>query len=236
MFDQAAYDIRCEWGRHGAALLSPCCDVLIVVDVLSFSTSVEVATSQGAAIYPYRYKDATAAQFAASISAVVADGKDERGYRLSPSSLQLLPPQTRLVLPSPNGAEISLATGKTLTLAGCLRNRRAVAAFAMSKGQRIAVIPAGERWPDGSLRPCFEDLVGAGSIIECLRGRLSPEAEIARAAFARAQPELLEHLRSCGSGREKISRGEAGDLTLAAALDVSDCVPLLREGVYQRAA
>ncbi|MBL8167585.1 MAG: 2-phosphosulfolactate phosphatase [Acidobacteria bacterium] len=234
LFEQAAYNICCEWGAQGASLLALSCEVVIVVDVLSFSTSVEVATSQGAAVYPYRWKDGTAARFADSVSAIVADGTDERGYRLSPASLQSLPPQTRLVLPSPNGAEISLATGHTLTLAGCLRNRRAVAEYAMGLGERIAVIPAGERWPDGSLRPCFEDLIGAGSIIECLRGSRSPEAESARAGFANARDALLELLGNCSSGQEKISRDEAGDLVLAASLDVSDGVPLLRDGAYRR--
>jgi 2-phosphosulfolactate phosphatase len=136
--------------------------------VLSFSTSVEIATSRDAMIFPYRWKDASAAVFAASVGAIVADARGgSLGYSLSPQSLVHLPRGTRIVMPSPNGATLTLGTGLVPALAGCLRNARAVAAVAQSYGKRIAVIPAGERWPsDGSLRPAFEDWVGAGAIIE----------------------------------------------------------------------
>jgi 2-phosphosulfolactate phosphatase len=53
-------------------------------------------------------------------------------YSLSPQSLASIPKGTRLVLPSPNGATLTLATEKTPTLAGCLRNYRAVALAAQS--------------------------------------------------------------------------------------------------------
>ncbi|HKX30067.1 MAG TPA: hypothetical protein VJ302_20425, partial [Blastocatellia bacterium] len=54
VFDQSEFEIRCEWGRQGASLLAPISDLLIIVDVLSFSTAVEIATARGAVIYPYR--------------------------------------------------------------------------------------------------------------------------------------------------------------------------------------
>ena len=39
--------------------------------------------------------------------------------------------------------------------------------------------PCGERWmADSSLRPAFEDLVGAGAIIRHLWGTTSPEARL----------------------------------------------------------
>src|SRR5262245_41684712 len=109
LFDQSEFDIRCEWGLRGAAALAPISDAVIIVDVLSFSTAVEIAASQGGIVYPYRWKDETASQFAVTIAAEVADGKNPNGYCLSPASLQSLPWGIRLVLPSPNGAEISLS-------------------------------------------------------------------------------------------------------------------------------
>ena len=233
LFDQSEYNIRCEWGEKGVALLAPISDVVIIVDVLSFSTSVEVATAQGATVYPYRWKDETANDFANSVEAEVADVNNRRGYSLSPASLQALPPGTRLVLPSPNGSSLSLSTGSTLTIAGCLRNCRAIAESAMTKGANIAVIPAGERWEDGTLRPCVEDLIGAGAIVSYLHGKLSPEARVARAAFEGASSNLLEQLQSCSSGKEKASRGEAKDVIIASELNISACVPMLIESAYR---
>jgi 2-phosphosulfolactate phosphatase len=233
-FSQAAFDVRCEWGEQGVAQLAPISDVVIIVDVLSFSTSVEIAVSRDAIVFPYRRKDQSAAVFAASVGAIVADARrGSAGYSLSPQSLVDLPPGTRLVLPSPNGATLSLGTGMTPTLAGCLRNERAVAAAAQRYGRRIAVIPAGERWhSDGSLRPALEDWVGAGAIISHLAGTLSPEAQAAATTFRGVQSDIAGLLQACGSGQELLARGFARDVALASALNVSACVPVFRDGAY----
>lgn len=215
-------------------MLAPICDVVIVVDVLSFCTSVDIATSRGALVFPFPWDDTTAHQFAESIGAQVADKKNKSGYSLSPSSLQTLPLGSRLVLPSPNGSEICLSTGLTPTIAGCLRNCGAVAESAMRKGVNIGVIPAGERWPDGTLRPCLEDMIGAGALVRNLRGTISPEAEAAAAVFETASRGLLRQIEQSVSGREKLSRGEGADLELAAELNISDCVPLLADGAFLR--
>jgi 2-phosphosulfolactate phosphatase len=98
----------------------------------------------------------------------------------------------------------------------------------------IAVIPAGERWEDGTLRPCLEDLLGAGAIIRYLRGKLSPEAEAAVAVYESACSNLFDRIRNCGSGREKIERGEETDLALASELNASTCVPIITERAYRR--
>ncbi|MEZ4831932.1 MAG: 2-phosphosulfolactate phosphatase [Caldilineaceae bacterium] len=233
IFDQSAFDVRCEWGLQGVAQLTPASDVVIIVDVLSFTSCVEIATAQGATVFPYRGDDA--AGFAASVNAELAGKWGEGRYSLSPHSLLNLPAHLRLVLPSPNGSTLSLATGDTPTLAGCLRNAHAVAAAAKRYGRRIAVIPAGERWrEDGSLRPSYEDWLGAGAILSHLSGRLSPEASAARAAFLDAKDDLPALLAACGSAREHIERGFPQNVDLVAALNVSACVPVLADGAYRR--
>ncbi|HKC62727.1 MAG TPA: 2-phosphosulfolactate phosphatase [Pyrinomonadaceae bacterium] len=234
VFDQSEYNVRCEWGEHGVQVLAPISDVVIIVDVLSFSTAVEIAVSQSATVFPYRWRDATCYEYARSLDAEVADKDNPKGYSLSPSSLLNLPPKVRLVLPSPNGSTLSLLADGTQTLLGCFRNCRAVAESAMKKGRNIALIPAGERWGDDSLRPCFEDLAGAGAIIHFLRGTLSPEALAARNVFEESRPNLYEQLRGCSSGKEKICRGEGRDVELAAELNVSRSVPFLSEGSFVR--
>jgi hypothetical protein len=56
IFDQSEFDLRCEWGDRGVTHLAPISDVVVIVDVLSFSTSVEIATNNGAIIFPYEWK------------------------------------------------------------------------------------------------------------------------------------------------------------------------------------
>jgi len=55
-FTQVHATCRCEWGLAGLAALAPA-DVTIVVDVLSFTTCVDVATARGGAILPYSWSD-----------------------------------------------------------------------------------------------------------------------------------------------------------------------------------
>ncbi len=236
-YTQHEYELRCEWGLHGVHTLAPFSDVVIIVDVLSFSTSVSVAVERGAVVYPYAGPRDELPAFAESVDAEIADkrGSGTR-YSLSPSSLAAVPAGMRLVLPSPNGSTLSLQTGSTATFAGCLRNARAVAQAAMQAGTRIAVIPAGERWrADGSLRPSFEDLVGAGAILSYLRGSLSPEATSAVSAYERAANQLEEMLFACGSGRELIDGGSRSDVRLAAELNLGQCAPRLVSGAYRNA-
>ena len=239
--DQQEFAIRCEWGERGVAVLAPVSDVVIIVDVLSFSTCVEIAASRGAAVYPCHWKDERAAAFAAGVGAkLVSAQRSQTTLSLSPASLMHVTAGARLVLPSPNGSTLTLAASTTanrpVVLAGCLRNAGAVASAALRYGSKVAVIAAGERWwTDMSLRPSFEDLVGAGAIIRHLPGAHSPEAMTAVAAFEAAAPSLAAHMRQCSSGKELIERGFAADVDLAAQLDVSDCAPILLDGAYTAA-
>lgn len=232
IFNQVEFDLRCEWGVQGVIQLAPVSQVIVVVDVLSFSTCVEVATSRGAIVFPYGWKDESAIDYARSVDAELASVQ-RSGDRpsLSPASLTQLAAGTRLVLPSPNGATLSLQTGQTITVAGCLRNCAAVAEFVQSY-RSIAVIAAGEQWSDGSLRPALEDLIGAGAILSYLAGSLSPEAEMAVAVFDRFKTHLPKALQQCSSGKELIAREFAIDIELASCLNASDCVPVLRDGAY----
>ncbi len=235
IFNQSEFDLRCEWGQQGVIQLAPISDVVVIVDVLSFSTAVEIATNNGAIIFPYQWKDNSALDYAKSIKAELAAKRTSNtGYSLSPQSLTKISPQTKLVLPSPNGSSLTLLTGKTPTLAGCLRNCEAVARFAQHYGSKIAVIPAGEKWEDGSLRFALEDLIGAGAILSYLSGSLSPEAEAAVSVFNSFKNDLLDVLKKCSSGKELIARGFELDVELAAGVNVSDCVPVFTDNAYVR--
>jgi 2-phosphosulfolactate phosphatase len=224
--DQRDAVCRCEWGAVGLEALAPA-DVVIVVDVLSFSTCVDVAVSRGAAVLPCRWKDESAVRFAQEHAAELAGVRGESTYSLSPASFLRAMPGLRCVLPSPNGAALTLCAARTssIVLAGCLRNAAAVATAARQMGKSFNVCPAGERWPDGSLRPAIEDWLGAGAILGELAGKRSPEAAAAVAMFEQCRalvPELVAH---AASGRELVERGFQSDVDLATQINVSHCVP-----------
>jgi 2-phosphosulfolactate phosphatase len=209
--------------------------VVIIIDVLSFSTALEVATSRGGIVVPYPLKGECAAAYAATRDAQLASAARGRGLSLSPASLRSMEAGCRLVLPSPNGAALSFAADHPNVLAACLRNAAAAAALAVRLGSTMAVIPAGETWDSGELRPGIEDLVGAGAVIVALPGTRSPEADLAAAAFERFRGNLAEMLYRCCSGRELIERGFSADVDLAAEWNVSRSIPRLKDGEFARA-
>ena len=230
--DQSEFDLRFEWGPRGVEMLAPVSDAVVLVDVLTFSTATAVAVARGAAVFPYRWNDESAAEYAGSRDALLAAPRGEGRYSLSPGSLMALPEGSRIVLPSPNGATLSLATGSTPTFTGCLRNARAVAAAARCCGPRIAVIACGERWPSGDLRPSFEDHIGAGAILAHLDGNASPEGAAAVSVFEAIRSRLPETMRTCVSGKELIDWGYEDDIGVAAELNRDDVAPRLQDGAY----
>lgn len=216
--DQGDFDVRCEWGREGPGALVGC-RTFVVVDVLSFSTCVSIAVERGATLFPFSLRGEGAARYAAERNAKLA-GRRGTPLSLSPTSLMEIEPDTRLVLPSPNGSTIAHEAAEHGTiLIGSLRNRRATAERAVELGGPIGIIAAGERWPDGRLRPALEDQIGAGAIIDLLPGTLSPEAEAAHAIFRNVNNNLHSTLQACSSGRELIERGFGSDVDLAAMVD-----------------
>jgi len=238
-WSQAAYDLRFEWGPAGAVAVAPGAVVVVVVDVLSFTTTLSLAVERGIAVMPLPWRDGEAV--AKEHDATLAVGRSMAGpgqISLSPQTL-VDPPAgvRRLVLPSPNGSAISsgLSGGGVTVVGASLRNARAVAGW-LRRGAAgpVAVVAAGERWPDGSLRPAVEDLWGAGAVIDALAGErsLSPEAAVARSAYASVAGSVSDALASSGSGRELAAIGFAGDVAIAAQQSVSEAVPVLRKGWF----
>jgi 2-phosphosulfolactate phosphatase len=234
IYNQSEFDIRFEWGVRGVEELAPVSDVVIIVDIFSFSTSVDIATNNGAIIFPYNPENSKSSEYSKSVDGILADKiRNKTGsYSLSPSSLTGIANKTRLVLPSRNGSALSLLTGNTFTICGCLRNAKSVAEYAMTIGNKISIIAGGEKWKDNTLRPAFEDLLGAGAIISYLKGELSPESKSGLNIFSASKNTLKEDLRKCISGKELIAASFENDVELASDLDYSNCVPGLVDGAY----
>ncbi len=239
-FDQASYEVRFEWGVHGAQEAGRGARSIIVVDILRFTTTVDAAVSRGAVIYPYRWRDDSAVGYAARVGATLAGLREgatnANPFTLSPLSMATASAGTRIVLPSPNGAEVSLAAAScgAEVFAGCLRNADPVAAAALAVGPPIAIIAAGERWKsDGALRPSFEDLLGVGAIAQALGSlKASPEAFAAAAVFSRSRDDLERLLLDCSSGRELVQKGFSDDVVCASKLNVSRTAPRLLNGAF----
>lgn len=233
---QAGFEIRFDWGAGGLADIAQDVAAVVVVDVLSFTSAVDVACSRGASIYPSQWKDERAQAMAARLGATLAVSRDRvpagGRYSLSPGTFRSIAEGVKVVLPSPNGAHVSLraADAGLPVYAACLRNRQA-AALALTGLHPLAVIAAGERRADGSLRPAWEDLIGCGALVHALPGSRSPESAVAAAAWNDVN-DLAGQIANCASGRELREAGYGEDVHLAAEMDVSVAVPRLVNGAY----
>ena len=225
MTDQDGFAWRFDWGLDGLCALAPAADVVVVIDVLRFTTAVTVAVERGVSVTPAPLP-------------FVPTGAPGRPWELSPRWIREHPAGAQLVLASPNGAALAVAAaevGVAKLWAGCIRNAAAVARAARASGAAVvAVIAAGE-----GRRPAVEDLLGAGAVLAALdpaaaisAPACSPEAAAARAAFVAARSRLAEALADSVTGRELAATGRGEDVADAAELDVSRAVPVLRNGVF----
>ncbi|MEU4426843.1 2-phosphosulfolactate phosphatase [Actinoplanes sp. NPDC024001] len=245
VFQQTQYRARFDWGPAGADAIAVGTAFVAVIDVLSFTTALTVAVEHGIAVLPYRWRDDSAAEAAGTHGAALAVGRSMAGpaeISLSPASISRAVaqhPVERLVLPSPNGSTISarLAEAGATVVGVSLRNAAAAGTWVRERaGERpVAVIAAGERWPDGSLRPAIEDLWGAGAFLDGFDD-LSPEAGVAVAAYRSVADDLPTALANAASGRELIVQGFRADVDVAGEAGASSVVPVLQDGWFSAAA
>ena len=138
LYGQTGFEVRFAWGPNGLRALVPGVDAVVVVDVLSFTTAVDVAVERGAVVLPYKWRDGGEAAFAEERGAVLAVAREDatpaRPWTLAPSTLLDLPAGTRLVLPSPNGSALSFAAVE----AGAGHGRRRLPAQRRCRGGRAA--------------------------------------------------------------------------------------------------
>jgi 2-phosphosulfolactate phosphatase len=244
-FAQAKYQVRFDWGSAGAASIAEGAGVIVLIDAISFTTTVEIAVTHGLEVVPFS-GIGDPADAARPLDAAVAGPRGAAGVSLSPSSITsesvaALAPRTRVVMPSLNGSRVSAAIAPLgiPVIAGSLRNRSAVAQWILKRqteiGERamVAVVAAGEARADGSIRFAVEDLLVAGAIIDALAevgiDYCSPEAAAACAAFVGLKRATGHLLTASASGQELGAAGQMRDVELAAQIDVSTTVPVLGE-------
>ena len=241
LYTQHPYRCRLDWGRHGTSQAAERGDILIIVDTLTFSTTVVTALHYGGIIYPCSMEENPTA-FAQQVNGEAAVHRfevPEKGrFSLSPNTFQHLIPGTRVVLASPNGATCSrYAQHVPYLFVGTLLNARAIAAAVSSLLEEhdysVTVIACGERWTtpseDGELRIAIEDYLGAGAILSYLSYEKSPEAQVCEGAFLQVRDQLSALIWECGSGRELRAKGFAEDVEYAAQLNKYEVVPWMHD-------
>lgn len=206
-FDQSSYQVRLEWAVDGLARLAPS-DIVVVVDVLRFSSTVIVALERGedfgldAAARAVSINGAAVAEAAGATSAVVMLG-----------SLR-------------NAAAVAQAV---LDVQEQRAERTSVAVIACGE--------LGSREAGSPLRFAVEDLLGAGAIVAALTDlgidHSSPEAAAAGEAFRALRGATRHLLAASGSGRELAAVDRSHEVTAAAAVDAASVVPVLRDGVFR---
>jgi 2-phosphosulfolactate phosphatase len=246
-FLQHGYRCRLDWGRDGARRAALRGDILVVVDVISFSSSVVTAVHHGGVIIPCS-KDDDRAGIASREHAEMAVHRTEvphhGRFSLSPLTYLSMVPGTSVVLPSPNGATCSLYAASTPHLfIGSFLNATAVAdavtLLLKTTTLSVTVIACGERWEEVEgegerLRFAIEDYLGAGAVLAGISSTKSPEAELCELAFRSAGERIPELLQESGSGRELSAKGFGGDVEHASRYNLYDSVPVMDAGRFVR--
>lgn len=248
IFNQSPFQCRMDWGLRGVDEAVKRGDIIIIIDILSFSTAVVSAVHYGAIIYPFP-KTGDAEALGKLVDAEVILGRKEAKElgkpSQSPTSYNDSFKGKKYVMCTTNGGECSKIAKKVpALLIGSFLNASAVANVAnqikKEKNLNISVIACGEKWSKKAdeetiLRPSIEDYLGAGAILSLLEGTKSPEAEVCIASFESCKLELDRLLWDCSSGRELRSMGVEEDLIYSSKIDMYAEAPILVQDNLEQA-
>ena len=203
-YDQSRYQLRFDWGQDGLARLAPA-DVVIVVDVLRFSSTVTDRVGAGEtvphddALRATSVNGAPLADAAAATGAVVMLG----GFRNAAAVADaVLAEQQR------RGTRTSVA----IVAAGEQADAAAPLRFAVEDQLGAGAVL-------GALEALGID-------------HTSPEAAAASESFRGLRLAVRHLLTASGSGQELIERGLRDEALRAAQLDAESAVPVLRDGAW----
>ena len=198
------FDIHCCWGFKLAEDILIQYDVCIIVDVLFFSTSIDL----------------------------LLDTKENtQNIPVAHHFIQPFSPE-KLSIASPVGLPLQLNLHKKTVLAGCLRNARAVAKAAMQLGNTVLVIPVGDKLSDEDFKTCSEDFIAAGAIVSYLKGDRTAESNAALDIYNSSKGNIEEMVKLSSSARQMMMNGSLPEVELACQFNKSKNVPLLEEGAW----
>lgn len=205
-FGQSTYQVRLDWGVAGFSRLAPA-DVVVVVDVLRFSSTVIRSLESG------EKTSMDAAARAASINGTaVVDAAGGSGAVVLLGGLR-------------NAAAVADAVMRIQHEHGARTSIAVIAAGELTS-----------REPGADLRFAVEDLLGAGAIVDALGAlgidHTSPDAAAAAESFRALRGAVRHLLTASGSGQELLERGLRDEVLAAAAVDAASVVPVLRGGEF----
>ncbi|WP_127474054.1 2-phosphosulfolactate phosphatase [Microbacterium sulfonylureivorans] len=205
--DQSAYQVRLEWGVDGLARLAPS-DVVVVVDVLRFSSTVTRAVERGESV-----------ALDASARAVSINGAVVAAHAAAGGSATVLLGSLR------NAAAVARAVMAVQVERGARTSIAVIACGELASSEHGA-----------PLRFAVEDHLGAGAVVDALSDlgidHSSPDAAVAGEGFRSLRGAVRHLLTASGSGRELDARGRRDEVLAAAAVDAASVVPVLRDGTF----
>ncbi|MGS0561340.1 2-phosphosulfolactate phosphatase [Microbacterium aurugineum] len=211
-FDQSTYQVRLEWGTAGLARLAPT-DIVVVVDVLRFSSTVIDAVASGA-----------------EVMLAEAEGWSRNGAAVAAAAAR---DATVLIGGVRNASAVARAV-QTLQERRQARTSVAIIAAGESDAEGTLRFAVEDQLGAGAIVLALSDR-GID--------HTAPDAAVAAEGFRALRGALRHMIGASGSGRELAggvdvtARIEAAGLvptptTDAAALDAVDVVPVLRAGAF----
>lgn len=211
-----------------------------VIDVIRATTTITIALHHGCAgVIPVRtLHEARAMALMLGHGSLLAGerGADRAvGFELGNSPAEYGRQRVKdktVVLTTTNGTRTFQAVPGAQVIVACsFLNASAVARWLKRTGLDILILCAGKHG-----RFCLEDAVSSGMLIDRLLStsdralEFSDAARAAHQLFAAYRDDLLGMLRGCEWGREIIQKGFGADLEICAQVDLTDIVPVMREG------
>jgi len=210
---------------------------VIVIDAIRASSTIAQAIASGCRrVIPV----ATIREAHATRRALAADrpllGGERRGLRIEGFDLGNSPREytpeavagRSIILTTTNGTKaIRAAAGARAVLSGAFVNLPAVVAQVRRRA-RVLIVPVGR-----SNAPVLDDVVCTGMFVERLLevgATATPEAEVARMAYAGYRDRLVDALRESASGQALLKAGLGDDLPYCAQVGLLNVVPRLENG------
>ena len=218
--------------------------VVVVIDVLRATSVMVHAMYQGAQeIIPVKTVD-EAVQMAKTFppkTTLLGGERESRrieGFDLGNSPREYMAEKVRgkrLILTTTNGTRAcyAVSSGKEV-LVGSFFNISAVAGRCLEMDRDLLIYPSGDEG-DFSL----EDTVCGGMLVAQIMKKskkaidLTDASHSARTLFQRFEDHLVEALHLSRHGKELIDRGYGDDLPYCAQIDITEIVPVFREGVIK---